>query len=257
MFERSVMKSRTGGISHLLLDFRWSLEEYLYMNTDLSPKLDTFFEKAKLQYYKKKSLILHPNDTPSSVFYIKKGYVRVYRISEEGEELTLTILKPKDFFPLTYGINNVKNPYYLEAITPLELWRSPQEEFLNFVKSNADVLYDLTTRILVRFDGVLSRMGYLVFSNAYVKVATTLLICAKRFGEQVGEDIVVKVPLTHRDIATIVGITRETTSLEMKKLEKQGFLGRQGRLYTVKNIKRFEEELLLASQEDAVLSHSL
>jgi CRP-like cAMP-binding protein len=222
-----------------------------------SPKLDSFFENARFQLYKKKSLILHPNDTPSSVFYIKTGYVRVYRISEEGEELTLTILKPKDFFPLTYGINNVKNPYYLEAITQLELWRSPQEQFLDFVKSNPDVLYDLTTRILVRFDGVLSRMGYLVFSNAYIKVATTLLICAKRFGLPQGDDVVVQVPLTHRDIATLVGITRETTSLEMKKLEKQGFLGRYGRLYTVKNIKRFEEEILLVSQEDGVLSHSL
>jgi CRP-like cAMP-binding protein len=227
------------------------------MDTDFSAKLDAFFAKTKLQYHKKKTLILHPNDTPSNVFYLKKGYVRVYRISEEGEELTLTILKPGDFFPLTYGINNVKNPYYLEAITALELWRVPQEQFLQFVKSDPEVLYELTTRILVRFDGVLSRMGYLVFSNAYIKVATTLLICAKRFGEQVGDDIVVKVPLTHRDIATIVGITRETTSLEMKKLEKQGFLGRQGRLYTVKNIKQFEEEILYMSQEESILSNSL
>lgn len=227
------------------------------MNTEFLLKLDAFFGRTKLQYYKKKTLILHPNDTPSNVFYLKKGYVRVYRISEEGEELTLTILKPGDFFPLTYGINNVTNPYYLEAITSLELWRAPQEQFLQFVKSDPDVLYELTTRILVRFDGVLSRMGYLVFSNAYIKVAMTLLICAKRFGEKVGDEIIVKVPLTHRDIATIVGITRETTSLEMKKLEKKGFLGRQGRLYTVKNIKRFEEEILYISQEETILTNSL
>jgi CRP-like cAMP-binding protein len=198
-------------------------------------ELDSFFQKAKLQFHKKRTLILHPNDKPSSVFYIKTGYVRVYRISEEGEELTLTILKPKDFFPLTYGLSNTRNAYYLEAITPLELWSSPQEQFLNFVKSNPDILYDLTTRILVRFDGVLSRMEHLVFSNAYIKVATTILICAKRFGEEIGQGVIIKVPLTHRDIATLVGITRETTSLEMKKLEKQGHIGRVGRLHIVKD----------------------
>ena len=176
----------------------------------LSAQLDDFFQETKLQFYKKRALILHPNDISSSVFYLKSGYIRVYRISEEGEELTLTILKPKDFFPLTYGINNAANLYYLEAITPLELWRAPQEQFLQFIKSDADILYYLTTRIIVRFDGALSRMEYLVFSNAYVKVATTLLICAKRFGELDGDDIVVQVPLTHKDIAKLVGITRET-----------------------------------------------
>lgn len=223
----------------------------------LSTKLDEFFQESQLHFYKKRILILHPNDSPSSVFYIKSGYVRVYRISEEGEELTLTILKPKDFFPLTYGMNNVANPYYLEAITPLELWRAPQEQFLEFVKANTDVLYDLTTRILVRFDGVLSRMEHLVFSSAYTRVARTLLICAKRFGVVQGDDVVVQVPLTHKDIATLVGITRETTSIEMKKLEKQGFLGRLGRLHVVKNIKRFEEEILFTSQEEENLPYSL
>jgi CRP-like cAMP-binding protein len=42
--------------------------------------------------------------------------------------------------------------------------------------------------------------------------------------------------LTHHDIATLVGITRETTPLEMKKLEKQEFLGRSGRLHLIKNV---------------------
>lgn len=223
----------------------------------LSSKLDEFFQNLQVHVYKKRILILHPNDTASSVFYIKSGYVRVYRISEDGEELTLTILKPKDFFPLTYGMNNAANPYYLESITPLELWRAPQEQFLQFVKANADVLYDLTTRILVRFDGVLSRMEHLVFSSAYMRVATTLLICAKRLGEVRGPDMVVQVPLTHKDIATLVGITRETTSLEMKKLEKQGFLGRLGRLLVVKDINRFEEEILFTPQEEAYLPYSL
>lgn len=224
----------------------------------LSSQLDEFFQHAPLYFYKKRVMILHANDTPKSVFYIKNGYVRVFRLTEEGEELTLAILKPKDFFPLNYGFNRTVNSYYLEAITPLEIWRAPQEDFIKFVSSKPDVMYDLTSRIMERYDGVFSRMEYLVLSNAYIKVATTLLVCAKRFGKLSGDnEVVIEVPLTHRDIATLVGITRETTSLEMKKLEKQGFLGRSGRLLTIKNIKRFEEEISQVSQEDSALRYSL
>jgi CRP-like cAMP-binding protein len=219
-------------------------------------KLDVFFQNYPLVSYRKRNLILHVDAVPSHVLYIKTGYVRVYRLSEQGEELTLTILKPNDFFPLTYGMTNVVNQYYLEAITSLQLWKAPQEKFLSFVQTNPDIFYELANQILVRFDGVLSRMEYLVFRNAYTRVAATLLVCAKRFGEQYGNHILVKVPLTHHDIATLVGITRETTSLEMKKLEKQGFLERCGRLFVVKNLKRLEEALLI-SKSDTALSYSL
>src|SRR6266852_998882 len=128
------------------------------LESSLLSKLALFFEEQKLHEYRKREVVLCADDTPSSVFYIKSGYVRVYRLSEQGEELTLTILKPNDFFPLTYGMHMVTNPYYLEAITPLALWKAPQDQFLNFVQANPDVLHELTTRLMVRFDGVMSRM---------------------------------------------------------------------------------------------------
>ena len=219
--------------------------------------LQTFFLAHKQFRYKKREMILHANDASSSVFFIQNGYIRVYRISEQGEELTLTILKPNDLFPLTYGLRSTPNPYYLEAITPLELRRAPQDQFLTFIKNNPEIYFDLTNRILIRLDGVLSRMEYLIFSNAYTKIAATLLICAKKFGDQQGEKVVLKIPLTHKDIATFVGITRETTSLEMKKLEQEGYITKEGKYLIVKNIKRLEEDVLLRSGEEAPLDYSI
>ena len=202
--------------------------------------IEQFFQTTKVYTYKKRTLISHPNDSSSGVFFIKSGYVRVYRITEEGEELTVTILKPKDFFPLSYGMHPFTNPYHLEAITPLELWRAPQEQFMQFIKTNPELFYDLTTRILVSFDDVLLRMENLLFCSAYVKVAATMVMCAKGFGEDYNGNTRVKVPLTHRDIATLIGITRETTSLEMKKLEKEGLVEKSGRFIVVKDMKRLE-----------------
>lgn len=227
------------------------------LTSDSNLKLNEFFKKHKLHKYKKRDMILHANDISSSVFYIETGYIRVFRISEQGEELTLTILKPKDFFPLTYGLNTTPNPYYLEAITPLEFWRAPQELFTEFIKSNPEVYIELTNRILIRLDGVMNRIEYLVFSNAYTKIAATLLVCAKKFGEINGDSALIQVPLTHKDIATMVGITRETTSLEMKKLEHAGFVRRSGRYLVIQNIKRFEQEVLSTNGDDTPLHYSL
>jgi CRP-like cAMP-binding protein len=213
-------------------------------------QLDSFFHQFKPLYYKKKAIIPHSNDTSASVFYIKSGYIRVFRISEDGEELTLTILKQGDFFPLTYGFNTSKNNYYLESITPLEMWKVPQEQFLHFVRSDPELFFELTNQLIVRFDGVLTRMEYLVFSNAYTKVAATLLMCAKGLGEERRGEITVKVPLTHKDIASMIGITRETTSLEMKKLERKGLLRRSGRFLIINDYKSLEHEAMQFSNTE-------
>lgn len=183
--------------------------------------------------------------------------MRAYRISEQGEELTLMILKPNDFFPLSWGDMDIIDNYYLEAITPLDVWKVPYEEFTNFIRTQPQLFYEFTSYAFARLGGLLARIEYLVFGNAYTKVASTLFICAKSFGEKKGLDIVVSLPLTHRDIATLVGITRETTCLEMKKLERRGIIAHNGRVLIVKDIKGLEKESSFNSETEHLLKNSL
>lgn len=161
--------------------------------------------------------------------------MRVYSFSRSGEELTLIIFKPGDIFPVSWAINTAPSGYFVEAMTPADLWRVSREEFLEYVRSRPEILFELTRRMLERFLGLMRRMEHLVFGNAQSKVASILLICAERFGRRVGKAEVIDVPLTHNDIANLVGLTRETVSIEMKKLEKKRFIDYRGKRLTVLN----------------------
>ncbi len=208
-------------------------------------KLDAFFNQYKPLKYKSRSVISLANDSNSSIFYIKSGFLRVFRLSKHGEELTLVILKPKDFFPLNFGMTTVTriHSYYLEAITPLEIWKVSLEHFHQFIDQDPSIHLALTKNVFIRFNDVLSKMEYLVLNNAFTKITVTIIACARKFGDKEGDDILIRVPLTHRDIATLVGITRETTSIEMKKLEKQGYLEKKGKYLLIKNIEKLEKEM--------------
>lgn len=219
--------------------------------------LTAFFNNYKPHQFRKRDLVAADEEVSKKVFFIKEGYMRVYRISEEGEELTLTILKPFDLFPITWGGNNTLDNCYLEAVTTLELWIVPQDEFFNYIKSNPIMFNRLTSYLSMRLNSLLTRMEYLVFGTAYTKVASTIFLCAKRFGAKRGSDVVVDLPLTHKDISTLVGITRETTCLEMKKLERKGLIAHYGRILVIKNIKMLEEESLLKNQPDLLLHNFL
>lgn len=214
------------------------------MSVIASQSLNNFFSKFKKLHYKKGEVILRGGDAPQGVYFLSKGYVRAYSVSKEGEELTLIVFKPDDFFPMPWVFNNKDNFHYFDAISAVELYRCPKADFITYLKENPQILFDLTGQIVLRFGGVLQRMEYLAFGNAYQKVASILLICAERFGEKAGKSILIPIPMAHKDLAMFVGMTRETVSLEVKKLERKGIIGYSKRLIVVKNMEKLKRESL-------------
>ena len=208
-------------------------------------KLQKFFSKGKLLRYKRRETILRSGDSPQGVYFVNKGYIRLYSISESGEELTLIIFKPYDFFPMMWAINDTANENYLEAITDTQLYRSPRADFLHFLAFNSDVLLELTSHILIRMGGILKRMEHLAFGSASQKVASILMICAERFGEKKNNGAIINIPLTHKDVAMLVGMTRETVSIEIKKLERRGIIEYAGHSIFIKDIGKLQKESLL------------
>ena len=211
----------------------------------ISEKFDSFFSGYKKLTFKKGETIIRPEDEAYSVYYLKKGYARLYALSQNAQELTFIIYKPGDFFPLIPAINNVTNEYYTEAMTPIEVYQVPVNEFRNLVENNSGFLLELTNRLLSRFGGLLTRMKYSLFGNAKNKVAAILLICAERFGIADKNSIVIQIPLTHQDIANLLGVARETVSIEMKKLQDAGLIDYRNKCPLVKNLQKLQDHSML------------
>lgn len=215
------------------------------MGKQVSEKLYDFFSGFKKLSFKKGETILRPDEETHGVFYLYEGYTRLYSISKNAQELTLIIYRPGDFFPLIPAINNSPMAYYTEAITAVKLYRTPQNEFIKFTKNNSDVMFEVSAHVLERFGGVLTRMEHAMFGNARSKVASIILICAERFGRQDKRDIIIQVPLTHQDIAKLIGMARETVSIEMKKLQKMHLIDYRGKYLVVKNYQKLKGESAL------------
>jgi CRP-like cAMP-binding protein len=208
-------------------------------------ELEAFFSTYKILHYKKHEVLMRPDDTPNGIFYLVKGYARLYAISETGEELTLIYFYPGNAFPLTYALNDTPNKYYLEACTPIELRKAPIKDFLAFIHKNPAVFTKITSGILARVNGILERMEYLVFGNSYQKVASIIAICATRFGSDEENGRFTHLPLTHKDLGMMTGLTRETVSTEVKRLERKHLIIYEGKNIIVPNMQKLKEEALL------------
>jgi CRP/FNR family transcriptional regulator len=99
------------------------------------------------------------------------------------------------------------------------------------------------SKLLGDYAETLSRIEHLVFSDAYRRVISVLLYIAKHFGQEESKGIIVNHRFTQQDIATLVGVARETASIEIGILEKKGLVKYVDHSMQFSNIKELELEL--------------
>ena len=206
-------------------------------------EFNNFYKQFPIRYYKKSEMMIRADDDPQGIFYLTKGYARQYTISKTGFELTLHILKPDSYFPMVWAINGTPNVYFFEALTTVEVRRAPRDQVVNFIKDKPSVIFGLISELLEDYAEALTRVEHLVFSDAYRRVISVLLYIIKHFGEETNKGIVVHHRFTQQDIATLVGVARETAGNEMIKLEKMGLMKHVNHSILFEDIKKLELEL--------------
>lgn len=118
-----------------------------------------------------------------------------------------------------------------------------KQEFLEFIKSNTEALFEITQLIVDLLNIYMARIDNLEFGKSYPRLIFRLILLAKRFGTTIGNTIIIELPITHKDLANTLAITRETTSREIELLFKKKLLKKKKRLFVIPNIKKLEKEL--------------
>lgn len=213
-----------------------------------SEKLNKFLSSFRPLKYKKGEVILRGGETPQGICFVKSGFVKLSSISSDGDELTLVIYKEGEFFPVVWSFfgGTRGSIYSFETLTQAEIAKVPRQIFLDFISANQDVFMDITKHIITRFQSALRRMEFLTFGNAKAKIVSMILILGKDFGFLKAKGIEIQIPLTHKDIANLAGLTRETVSIELKKLSRRGYLAYDSKVIVIKNKRALEKEAVLS-----------
>lgn len=207
------------------------------MNSIVEQQVNEFCENYRLLNYRKGDIVIRGDDEPTGVYFLRSGTVKMSSINEEGEEMSVNIYKSGTFFPMTWALADIPNTYNYQTLSDAQLVRVPKDKFVKFIEKYPAVLLDLTKRILVGLDGLVFNMRYLIGGRSEAKVAVVLYTMARRFGVVKGNQIEIGVKLSHHDLSRFAGLTRETTTLTINKMEKTGIISQKQRKIIVKNME--------------------
>jgi CRP-like cAMP-binding protein len=173
---------------------------------------------------KKKKPIYLPGDPGRQVYILKSGRVKISRITEDGKEITLALLKPGEIFGELEALDETPRDTLAEALDDIQLCVIQREDFMALLKKHMDLFFRLTKLIGFRLRSIESRIEEMVFRDVPARLAHLLLELGKEFGQQEGNNTRIGIRLTHQEIANLIGSTRETVTSTLTDFRKQGMV---------------------------------
>lgn len=197
--------------------------------------LQKFLEQHSAKKFQKGDVILQQDMEPTCAFGIKKGIVKTYNLTSRGEEKPIGFGTKKELFPLGWIFDKIhKAQYFYEALSDCELYTVPKDKLVAFIKNNPHAMFQLLDRCVWEAMTNEMRINALGQSKASDKVLHIMHYLSLCFGRDLQTDIVeIPLPLTQQDIANFTGLTRETISVELKKLATQKIIFTRNRSYVV------------------------
>lgn len=217
------------------------------------PDFKTFFQtysKRPPQVIKKGTLLFNAGDQLERLYYIQEGFVKLYRLSEEGRETTIYLYGPGYVLGIRALTSEDKSAWHnAEAITQAKILTLSHKDYFEIVTNHPEHLLDLTHIFIDRLNYTERKLEGFITTDATARVAHFLYDCVRRFCPMPEisnkKHIVLPLDLTHQRIAEFVGSFRETVTVAIKRLEEDKTLTINRGKITILNLKQLKDHALL------------
>lgn len=197
------------------------------------------FVKTPPHLVKKGTILFNEGDPLERLYFIKEGFVKLYRLSNEGRETTIYLYGPGSVLgvrALTSEDESAK--HYAEALTDLEVASITRKEYFEILSENPEYLVDLLHIFISRLNYTEKKLEGFIITDTTARLAYFLSDCVQRFCKGRLPPIEIPLPLTHQRLAEFIGSLRETVSLSVAKLEKEGVLKIDRGKVTILDLKK-------------------
>jgi CRP-like cAMP-binding protein len=175
------------------------------------------------------TIIVAQDEPGDAMFVIVSGRARVALFGENGRELTLSELKPGDFFGEMSLLDNRPRSANVVALSDCTLLMLTREAFVSHLKSHPQTSINLLAELTRRLRQADETIASLALHDVESRLARTLERLAKEDGESTDAGLVLRRRPTQQDLANMVGSCRETVSRTFTSMVRRGLLVQRGR----------------------------
>jgi CRP/FNR family transcriptional regulator len=164
-----------------------------------------------------------PGGPARSLFFLDAGLVKLVKPDTTGRELLLGFVRPGELFGEEAVLGQART-MYAEAMEESVAYEIPRGVFRNFCERKPRT-WSLLTRLLLRRQSLFERKLELLFlQGVEQRIVRSLVELIPICGVQEAAGGAWSIRLSQRELASLVGATRETTSTTLNALARRGLI---------------------------------
>jgi CRP-like cAMP-binding protein len=172
------------------------------------------------------TIISSPDHPHQSLYLLKKGKVRLYKLNREGKEFTLGILGDGNIFGEVESFSTGTGDTYVQAMEDSLICVLNKNDFEEFMKTRPRLALKMIEVLTNRLREAEEMLENLAYGSVKKRLLYLLSKLGQNFGTWEGDYLTLNIRLSHQDLATMIGATRETVSATMSELSRQGIITR-------------------------------
>ncbi|WP_439330805.1 global nitrogen regulator NtcA [Merismopedia glauca] len=190
-----------------------------------------------VETFERGKTIFFPGDPAERVYFLLKGAVKLSRVYEAGEEITVALLRENSVFGVLSLITGNRSDrfYHAVAFTPVELLSAPIEQVEQALKENPELSWLMLRGLSSRILETEMMIETLAHRDMGSRLVSFLLILCRDFGIPTNNGITVDLKLSHQAIAEAIGSTRVTVTRLLGDLRQEEMISIHKKKITVHN----------------------
>jgi CRP/FNR family cyclic AMP-dependent transcriptional regulator len=193
--------------------------------------------------------VFFQDDPSDSLYVVLSGSAKVFRTSEDGRDRILMILRAGDAFGELAMIEGQPRSATVQTLEATEMLVLSRKDFEKFAGEHPEFLYKMLQGMCERVRKINEDVLDLSFKDVPYRVLRLIGQLVSRHGESGPDGWRIKLPLTVRELSSMVGSNTETVGRLLDRYESDGLIRRQGANWVVPDQGALTRALEYASAE--------
>ena len=180
--------------------------------------------RCQMKRFAKNTNIYLPADQSDGVMLLAEGRVKICCTAVDGKQGILTFINPGELFGELSLFHAATREEFAEAAEPSTVILIPADAMNKVIGESPNLAMGISRLVGLRRRRIERRLKYLLFHSNRDRIISLLLELAEDYGIQKQDEVELKLKLSHQDLASIIGSTRESVTVILGKLQSEGLI---------------------------------
>ena len=186
----------------------------------------SYIQKFPLKTFQRGELLLQKGDESSQLMAIRDGFIKVTSINTNGVERLVWIAGRYDIAPTEQLFSkHGQVRFFYTALTDGSFYDVEKTELIDTANKDPVFMAEIAKSMALHYDDFLQRIDAVDTATVKERLMRTLLYLAERLSADSVVDLYAHgLRISHQDLSSMIGSTRETTSVMLAELRNEGLI---------------------------------